>query len=99
MAVAAMNEDLTEFTFASDENALRWMTKMATLYAEGAIPKDSVIGGLDQPQAYTKGKLAFGTPNASFLHNVRSANQARYDATGVGLSRRDARISSISSRE
>ena len=95
MGVAAMNEDHTEFTFATDENALRWMTEMASLYSEGAIPKDSVLGDLDQSQAYTEGNLAFGTPNASFLRNVRNANQAVYEATGVGRGMRDEGINPI----
>ncbi|HLS74696.1 MAG TPA: extracellular solute-binding protein [Actinomycetaceae bacterium] len=95
MGVEAMNEDSSEFTFASDENALRWMTEMASLYSEGAIPKDSVLGDLDQSQAYTEGNLAFGTPNASFLRNVRSANQDVYDATGVGRGMRDEGLNPI----
>ncbi|MDN5821660.1 MAG: extracellular solute-binding protein, partial [Brachybacterium sp.] len=95
MGVQIMNEDRSEFTFAADENALRWMTEMASLYAEGAIPKDSVLGDLDQSQAYTEGTLAFGTPNASFLRTVRSANQSVYDATGVGRGMREEGINPI----
>src|SRR5699024_10262437 len=95
MGVAGLDEDHTEFTFATDENALRWMSEMASLYSEGAIPTDSVLGDLDQSQAYTEGNLASGTPNASFLRNVRNANQAVDEATGVGRGMRDEGINPI----
>lgn len=95
MGVQVMNDDVTEFTFASDENALRWLTEMASLYSEGAIPQDSILGELDQSQAFTAGNLAFGTPNASFLRNVRSANEEIYANTGVGRGLRNEGINPI----
>ncbi|GGE98827.1 extracellular solute-binding protein [Mycetocola zhadangensis] len=84
MGVEMMNSDTTEFTFGDDKQALKWITEMAALYEKGAIPKDSIIGDLDQSKAYNAGNLAFGTPNASFLRSVKENNAAVYDVTGVG---------------
>ncbi|CAH0145308.1 hypothetical protein SRABI98_00648 [Microbacterium sp. Bi98] len=84
MGVEMMNEDATEFTFADDDRALEWVTQMADLYEKGGIPKDSIIGDLDQSKAYNAGNLAFGTPNASFLRSVKENNAEVYSVTGVG---------------
>ena len=79
-----MNDDATEFTFASDPQALSWLENMASLYADGGIPKDSVTGDLDMSQVFGEGGLAFGTPNASFIRNVAKNAPAVYAKTGVG---------------
>lgn len=82
--VKMMNEDLSEFIFASEEPALKWVENMASFYEKGAIPKDSMTGELDMSKAYGDGHLAFGTPNASFLRNVKANAEAVYNVTGVG---------------
>ena len=84
MGVEMMNAETTEFTFSEDERALEWVTQMADLYEKGGIPKDSIIGDLDQSKAYNTGNLAFGTPNASFLRSVKENNATVYGVTGVG---------------
>lgn len=84
MGVKVMNSDNTQFTFADDPNAQKWLTDMQSLYKAGAIPKDSVTGKPDPSQAYLEGNLAFGSPNPSFLRNVKKNAPALYPQTGVG---------------
>lgn len=82
--VKMMNDDYSEFTFAKDKAAVNWVTQMADLYKKGAIPPDSMTGEMDQSKAYGDGNLAYGTPNASFLRNVKMNAAETYDVTGVG---------------
>lgn len=90
-----MNEDHTEFTFASDPQALKWVTNMAELYEAGGIPADSITGELDMSRAFGDGDLAFGTPNASFLRNVQANSPAVYEVTGVGVEAREEGVGSL----
>lgn len=83
--VELMNKDQTEFTFAQDAQALKWLTNMADLYKTGGIPTDSITGDLDMSKAYGEGNLAFGTPNASFLRNVAQNAPEVFKVTGVGV--------------
>ena len=87
-----MNEDSTEFTFASDAQALKWVTNMAELYEAGGIPQDSITGDLDMSKAYGDGNLAYGSPNASFIRNVQANAPAVYDVTGAGSEPRNEGI-------
>lgn len=82
--VKVMNDDFTEFVFASDPQALTWVETMAQLYADGGIPKDSITGDLDMSKVFGEGALAFGTPNASFIRNVKQNAPEVYPKTGVG---------------
>lgn len=84
LGVQMMTSDDKQFTFADDAKAQKWLTDMADLYKAGAIPKDSVTGQPDPSQAYSAGTLAFGSPNASFLRNVKQNASALYPKTGVG---------------
>nr|WP_250505262.1 extracellular solute-binding protein [Bowdeniella massiliensis] len=84
MGVKMMNEDNTEFTFASDPKAKTWLEEMAKLFKKGAIPPDSLTGDPDPGKTYNNGNLAFGTPNASFLRSVKENNPQVYEKTGVG---------------
>lgn len=84
MGVKLMNDDHTKFTFAQDANATKWLQNMADIYKEGGIPKDSIIGDLDMSKVYGEGKLAYGTPNISFLRNVQKNSPEVYGKTGVG---------------
>lgn len=79
-----MNEDHTKFVFAEEEPVLKWVKTMAEIYKDGGIPKDSLTGDLDMSKAYGEGKLAFGTPNVSFLRNVQKNSPEVYSKTGVG---------------
>ena len=90
--VEMMNEDATEFTFASDAQALKWVTNMAELYKAGGIPQDSITGDLDMSKAYGDGNLAYGSPNASFIRNVQANAPAVYDVTGAGSDPRNEGI-------
>ncbi|MDO5678499.1 MAG: extracellular solute-binding protein [Propionibacteriaceae bacterium] len=90
-----MNDDFTEFTFASDPQALKWVTNMAELYEAGGIPADSITGELDMSRAFGDGDLAFGTPNASFLRNVQANSPAIYEVTGVGEEARQDGVGSL----
>lgn len=84
MGVQLLNHDHTEFDFADNADAVRYVTKMAELYKTNAIPKDSLTGEPDPSKAYSNGNLAFGTPNASFLKSIKDNNPQVYEATGVG---------------
>ncbi|MFI8306262.1 ABC transporter substrate-binding protein [Streptomyces sp. NPDC085927] len=84
LGVQMMTPDNKKFTFADDEKSQKWLSDMADLYKAGAIPKDSVTGQPDPSQAYSAGTLAFGSPNASFLRNVKQNAPALYPKTGVG---------------
>lgn len=84
MGVKLMNEDHSKFTFAKDPNAIKWLKNMNELYKEGGISKDSITGDIDMSKAYGAGKLAFGTPNVSFLRNVQENSPEVYAKTGVG---------------
>ena len=84
MGVSLMNADKTEFNFADNEQAIKYVTRLAELYKSGAIPKDSLTGEPDPGKAYADGNLAFGTPNASFLKSVKANNATVYNNTGVG---------------
>lgn len=90
--VKVMNDDKTEFTFADDAGAQEWLSNMAKLYAAGAIPKDSVTGKPDPGQAYNEGGLIFGSPNPSFLRNVKKNAPDLYPKTGVSATLRDPKI-------
>ena len=84
MGVSLMNADKTEFNFADNEQAIKYVTRLSELYKSGAIPKDSLTGEPDPGKAYADGNLAFGTPNASFLKSVKANNATVYNNTGVG---------------
>ncbi|OKL49065.1 ABC transporter substrate-binding protein [Boudabousia liubingyangii] len=84
MGVKIMNDEGTEFTFAKDPNALKWMNEMISLYKDGGIPKDSLTGELDPGKEYLNGRLAFGTPNPGFIRNIKKNNPEVYKQTGVG---------------
>lgn len=83
MGVKAMNADHTKFTFADDPNARAWLSGLLKAYKAGAIPKDSVTGDPDPSQAFTEGNLAFGSPNPSFIRNVKLNAPNIYPHTGV----------------
>lgn len=83
MGAKLMNDDHTEFIFAKDEHAIRWVSEMAKLYQEGGIPRDSLTAEPDPNKAYFEGNLAIGTPNPSFLRAVRKNNPDVYAVTGV----------------
>ncbi|MFI6858828.1 extracellular solute-binding protein [Streptomyces sp. NPDC050421] len=84
MGAKLMSDDRKEFTFAEDAMVKQWLTDMRELYKAGAIPKDSVTGKPDPSQAFLGGHLAFGSPNPSFLRNVKKNGGALYERTGVG---------------
>lgn len=90
MGVKVMNDDQSEFTFAGDPNALKWVTEMASLYKEGAISKDSLTGEPDPGKEYLNGHLAFGTPNPGFIRNIKKNNEQIYANTGVSQYQREA---------
>lgn len=83
MGVKAMNDDLSAFTFADDPNVRTWFQGYVDGYRSGAISKDSITGEPDPSQAYIQGKLAFGSPNASFLRTVKDNAPTVYEQTGV----------------
>lgn len=84
MGAKLMNDDHTKFVFAKEKPALEWVTQMAELYKDGAIPRDSLTGEPDPNKAYFEGNLAIGTPNPSFLRAVKKNNPAVYKVTGIG---------------
>lgn len=83
MDVKIMNDDESEFTFASDASALEWTERMAKLYQSGALPRDTISSSDDPTTLYTQGKIVWGSTNASSLRYVKEGNPATYNVTGV----------------
>ncbi|GAA3129854.1 multiple sugar transport system substrate-binding protein [Kribbella aluminosa] len=65
--VKVMNDDHTQFTFASDPVAVQWLTKLAKAYSEGAFPRDSVSGSPDAAKAFVAGQLVMGALGPRFI--------------------------------
>lgn len=83
MKVPVTNADQTKFTFADSPKAVEWVTRMAKLYADGALPKDSISSPDDPTVKYTQGTLVWGSTNASSMRAVEQGNPKVYAATGV----------------
>lgn len=83
MDASIMNDDETEFTFGDDAKIVEWLTKYAELYAEGALPKDTLSSDVDVTQLYSAGDVVWGSTNASFLRYVQETNEDTYEVTGV----------------
>lgn len=81
--VTMMNDDTTEFAFATDGKALEWVTAMANLYELGGIPENSVSESADVAEAYAHGDLAYGPADAFALRAIESAAPKVYEVTGV----------------
>lgn len=78
--VDVMNDDHSEFTFASDETAIEWLTKTAEAYQTGAFPADSISGSPNPSEAYNAGTLLMGR---AALRAVQSNAPALYENSGV----------------
>ncbi|MFL6113631.1 MAG: extracellular solute-binding protein [Catenulispora sp.] len=83
MKVKVMADDGKSFAFASDPNALAWTQRMAQLYQEGALPKDTLASDDDPSKLYAAGQLLYGSENASFLRYVKQNAPNLYPKTGV----------------
>lgn len=83
MKVKVLSDDGKSFTFASDPNALAWTKRMAQLYQEGALPKDTLASDDDPSKLYAAGQLLYGSENASFLRYVKQNAPNLYPKTGV----------------
>lgn len=99
LGVKIMDDDFSQFVFASDPNALKWVTTMADMHSRGGFPKDSITGDLDQSKVLGEGSLAFGTPNASFLRNIQKNAAQVYGRTGVGAEPLNEGIKPLSSSQ
>lgn len=84
MNVGITDQAQTTFTFAADPKAVEWVSRMATLYRDGALPKDTISSSDDPTKLYTEGLMVWGSTNASALRTVQSGNPAVYAATSVG---------------
>lgn len=91
MKVQILNGDHSQFTFANDPKALQWVTQMAKLYKDGAMPADSISQDQDPSQLYAQGKLVWGSPIPSFLRYVQKNAPSLYPLTGVAQGIWDAR--------
>jgi multiple sugar transport system substrate-binding protein len=91
MKVQIMNGDHSQFTFANDQKAVQWLTEMAKLYKDGAMPADSISQDTDPSQLYGQGKLVWGSPIPSFLRYVKQNAPSLYPVTGVAPGIWDAR--------
>lgn len=99
MGVKAMNDDLSAFTFADDPNVQAWFQGYVDGYRSGAISKDSITGEPDPSQSYIQGKLAFGSPNASFLRTVKDNAPTVYEQTGVAPAPRNPGLKTLLSAQ
>ena len=54
LGVKVMNDDFTKFTFASESNALLWLTTMADMYAKGEFRRTRLPGASIGPRSTVK---------------------------------------------
>lgn len=90
MKIKVLSDDGKSFVFASDPTALAWTQRMAKLYQEGALPKDTLASDDDPSKLYAAGQLLYGSENASFLRYVKENAPALYPKTGVAPYATDA---------
>jgi multiple sugar transport system substrate-binding protein len=90
MNIKTLSSDGKSAVFASDPRATQWVSWMAKLYKEGAMPKDSLSSSNDPSTPYSQGQVAYGSTNPSFVRFVKQNSPSVYAKTGVGQQPFDA---------
>ncbi|MGK5631257.1 ABC transporter substrate-binding protein [Streptomyces sp. URMC 123] len=82
MGVRLLNERRDAFTFDTPK-AVEWVTRMRDLYAQGAMPKESLTKADDVNQLYGAGKVVFGPGSPGFIKDVKENSPRVYERTRV----------------
>jgi len=90
MNIKTLSSDGKSAVFASDPRTTQWVSWMAKLYKEGAMPKDSLSSSNDPSTPYSQGQVAYGSTNPSFVRFVKQNSPSVYAKTGVGQQPFDA---------
>ncbi|MFG2989028.1 ABC transporter substrate-binding protein [Streptomyces sp. NPDC048257] len=82
MGIPILNEKRDRFTFDTDQ-AVRWVERMKDLYAQGAMPKESLLKSDDVNQLYGGGKIVFGPGSPGFVKDIKQNAPQIYAKTQV----------------
>jgi len=85
MGVNLMNADKTEFNFADNEQAIKYVTRLAELYKSGAIPKE-YIGPIDEGiQEAAKSGILGGYPVLGVKATVYDGSYHEVDSSEMAF--------------
>ncbi|WP_330261354.1 ABC transporter substrate-binding protein [Streptomyces sp. NBC_00539] len=82
MGVPILNGAKDAFTFDTPK-AVAWVERMTSLYAKGAMPKESLLKSDDINQLYGAGKLVFGPGSPGFVKDIKQNAPQVYATTRV----------------
>ncbi|MGW0363997.1 ABC transporter substrate-binding protein [Streptomyces sp. NPDC002990] len=82
MGIPILNEKRDRFTFDTDQ-AVEWVERMKSLYAKGAMPKESLLKSDDINQLYGGSKLVFGPGSPGFVKDIKQNAPQVYARTQV----------------
>ncbi|MFI5829994.1 ABC transporter substrate-binding protein [Streptomyces sp. NPDC051578] len=82
MGIPVLNGAKDAFTFDTPK-AVEWVERMKSLYAKGAMPRESLLTSDDINQLYGAGKLVFGPGSAGFVKDIKQNAPQVYATTRV----------------
>ncbi|MEU2390238.1 sugar ABC transporter substrate-binding protein [Streptomyces sp. NPDC007369] len=82
MGVPLLNDRRNRFVFDTPR-AVEWVERMKSLYAKGAMPKESLLKADDINQLYGSGKLVFGPGSPGFVKDIKQNAPQVYAQTRV----------------
>ncbi|MCH0539163.1 sugar ABC transporter substrate-binding protein [Streptomyces sp. MUM 203J] len=82
MGVPILDEAGDEFIFDTAKT-VEWVERMTSLYAKGAMPRESLTGAADINQLYGAAKLVFGPGSPGFVKDIKENAPEVYEDTGV----------------
>ncbi|MFC6982740.1 ABC transporter substrate-binding protein [Streptomyces cirratus] len=82
MGVPVLNGTKDAFAFDTPK-AVEWVERMKSLYAKGAMPKESLLKSDDINQLYGAGKLVFGPGSPGFVKDIKQNAPQVYATTRV----------------
>ena len=84
LGVKVMNDDFTKFTFASESNALLWLTTMADMYAKGEFRRTRLPGASIGPRSTVKDPWLSARRMRPFFATSKRMPPRHIARTGVG---------------
>lgn len=82
MGIPILNGAKDAFTFDTPK-AVEWVERMKSLYAKGAMPRESLLKSDDINQLYGAGKLVFGPGSPGFVKDIKQNAPQVYATTRV----------------
>ncbi|MFI9063330.1 ABC transporter substrate-binding protein [Streptomyces sp. NPDC053429] len=82
MGIPVLNGAKDAFTFDTPK-AVEWVERMKSLYAKGAMPRESLLKSDDINQLYGAGKLVFGPGSPGFVKDIKQNAPQVYATTRV----------------